>query len=383
MSESKGQRINPRALLASVSAGNDFVASSNSVTVSAASKYSSRKLASKKLAKLVSITVAAVVGASAFGAIVVQANDDNSALMFMRQNARPISRSAPAYRSAPPVVYYAPQAFFPRSEPTRSASRQQRSVATAYAPFVGFFPTENSSKAPRRKVASVKSERPTLSLPEKSGSESEISIGGRLAYCVRTCDGFYFPLSTSTGSNKGDEAVCNSLCPSAETKVYVGTSGADVDNARNSDTGRIYASMSNAFSYRKGIDKSCSCTANGYGLANNGSVYKDGSLRVGDIVMTKSGMRIFSGGTFPYRDSNFASLGSGLIDNKTRNNLRRVEQASLPGRSGLAAAPVSTAKRDNEAKELKAATSLSERLSNSNTSTALRYIGPDRPVIAR
>jgi hypothetical protein len=383
MSELKAQRIDPRALLASVSSRNGDAENSEGESGTIQPKMSSKNLASRKLVRLVSMTVAAVVGASAFGAIVVQANDDNSAIMFMRQNARPVSRSAPLYRSAPPVVYYAPQAFFPRSEPRRSESRQ-RSVATAYAPFVGFFPTENSSsKAPRRKVASVKSDRPTLSLPEKSGSESEISIGGRLAYCVRTCDGFYFPLSTSTGSNKGDEAVCNNLCPAAETKIYIGTSGADIDNARNSDTGRIYASMSNAFSYRKGIDKSCSCTANGYGLANEASVYRDGSLRVGDIVMTKSGMRIFSGGSYPYRDSNFASLGSGLIDNKTRNTLRRVEQASLPGRSGLAAAPASQAKRNNEVNELKAATSLSERLNNSSTSTALRYIGPDRPIVAR
>jgi Protein of unknown function (DUF2865) len=295
-----------------------------------------------------------------------------------------VTRSAPVYRpAAPTAYYYAPPVFYPRAE-TRTT---RPSVATSYAPFVGFFPTENSnSKAPRRKVAASQAaprvSSLTLTLP--SPRSSDISLGGRQTYCVRTCDGFYFPLSSSTGSDKSDELACNNLCPTAETKLYVGTRGADIDTARNRETGRVYASMGNAFEYRKSIDKSCSCSANGYGLASNYSVARDGTLRIGDIVMTKTGMKIFSGGTFPYRDGNFASIGnSGLIDNSTRENLRKVERASLPGKSGLVNAPLVSAKKNNETDELKAAIALSERVDRKDTSTAMRYIGPDRPILAR
>src|SRR5882757_4097709 len=50
--------------------------------------------------------------------------------------------------------------------------------------------------------------------------------GGRMAYCVRTCDGRYFPAQASEGQSRA--AVCNSFCPASETKVFYGGS---IDNA--------------------------------------------------------------------------------------------------------------------------------------------------------
>jgi Protein of unknown function (DUF2865) len=382
MVEYRTKRVDPRSLLRNAAKNHSTENSTKS---------------SGKLLRLVGVTTAAILGASAFGAIVVQANDDNSAMMFMRQNARSVSRSAPApaypatayyARSVPqtaPTAYYAPQIFYPRNEPRRAETRQ-RNIVASYAPFTGFFPSDQGiTKAPRRKAAAQRAETRSVRLTLPSPSRSE-GYGGRITYCVRTCDGFYFPLSTSTGSAQGDEAACNRLCPTASTKLFVGERGAEIDNAQGRENGQRYASLANAFSYRKGIDKSCSCSTNGYGLASDYSVLRDGSLRVGDVVMTKTGMKIFSGGSFPYRETNFSSLGnSGLIDNTTRENLRKVEQASLPGRSGLAeqsrltARSLATSQKTNEARELRSATALAQQSEASNLSTALRYVGPDRP----
>src|SRR5579863_2819934 len=46
------------------------------------------------------------------------------------------------------------------------------------------------------------------------------SSSGSQAYCVRTCDGRYFPI-TATG-NQSKAASCNSFCPASETKVVYG-----------------------------------------------------------------------------------------------------------------------------------------------------------------
>src|SRR5258708_31500084 len=39
--------------------------------------------------------------------------------------------------------------------------------------------------------------------------------GGGQAYCVRTCDGRYFPISAS--DNQSRAASCNNFCPASET----------------------------------------------------------------------------------------------------------------------------------------------------------------------
>src|ERR1700733_10300307 len=50
--------------------------------------------------------------------------------------------------------------------------------------------------------------------------------GGGQAYCVRTCDGRYFPISSA--GNQSRAASCNSFCPASETKVVYGS---NIDNA--------------------------------------------------------------------------------------------------------------------------------------------------------
>ena len=45
--------------------------------------------------------------------------------------------------------------------------------------------------------------------------------GGGQAFCVRTCDGRYFPVTGSGNASRA--ASCNSFCPASETKVFSGS----------------------------------------------------------------------------------------------------------------------------------------------------------------
>ena len=109
---------------------------------------------------------------------------------------------------------------------------------------------------------------------------------GSTTYCVRTCDGRYFPVTASDGQTRAE--ACKSFCPAAETKIYHGGS---IDNA-SSDTGRSYSDLPNAFRYRKELVAGCSCNGkDSVGLAPV-KIEDDPTLRKGDIVAGANGLMI-------------------------------------------------------------------------------------------
>ena len=88
--------------------------------------------------------------------------------------------------------------------------------------------------------------------------------------CVRTCDGYYFPISYSTvpGKFADDEQLCRRLCPAAEVTLYSHRNpGEDVARAV-STSGRSYSELPNAFSYRKQYNAACQCRAPGQSWAD-------------------------------------------------------------------------------------------------------------------
>jgi Protein of unknown function (DUF2865) len=324
--------------------------------------------------------------------MVVRANDDAGALAFIRSQTKP--RPAPEVyapaRPAYPVSYFAPRAFFPSAQPSVSRNQprqqaqqpqQQRSgaIVASYAPFVGFMPSDTSADGATRR-SPVRIKTPSIAKLTVTAPPAAAAIGargGRVTYCVRTCDGFFFPLSATSGSDRTDEAACNRMCPTAETKLYSGQIGTDIDDARARQNGRRYAAMSTAFAYRTSVDKACTCNASGPGLTTETSVYRDQTLKAGDIVMTAKGMRVFTGGQFPYREANFTTVDrSGHFAGPSREALRTMEQASMPGKSGVMQRQ--TQRRTDEVRDLrKAVESLQPQ------SQMVRYVGPDRSAIAR
>jgi hypothetical protein len=107
--------------------------------------------------------------------------------------------------------------------------------------------------------------------------------------CVRTCDGFYFPISYSTvpGKFADDEKVCQRLCPAAEVVLYSHRNpGEDVAQAVSS-TGRQYSELPNAFAYRKQFNSACSCRSAGQTWADALKQLDDQTVERGDIVVTE------------------------------------------------------------------------------------------------
>ena len=57
--------------------------------------------------------------------------------------------------------------------------------------------------------------------PNAAPRNAERSEAGGTAYCVRTCDGRYFPIERHAGVTPAQ--ACSSFCPAAETRIYNGS----------------------------------------------------------------------------------------------------------------------------------------------------------------
>jgi Protein of unknown function (DUF2865) len=122
------------------------------------------------------------------------------------------------------------------------------------------------------------------------------------AFCVRTCDGRYFPI---TGSDQESRAAsCNSFCPASETRIVYGS---DINSAAT-DNGKPYSELPNAFRYRNEIVKGCTCNGKDqFGLAHV-DVNSDATLRKGDIVASAGGLMAVSRTPDKRRALNFSPL---------------------------------------------------------------------------
>ncbi|MBS7541555.1 DUF2865 domain-containing protein [Ancylobacter oerskovii] len=114
--------------------------------------------------------------------------------------------------------------------------------------------------------------------------------------CVRTCDGFFFPISYAANAGKfaSDEALCQRQCPGTEARLFVYRNpGEDIENAV-SVSGQTYMSLPNALLYKKQYSAACSCRPNGQSWAQALSSETDPTLRKGDIVVTEDASREMS-----------------------------------------------------------------------------------------
>lgn len=116
------------------------------------------------------------------------------------------------------------------------------------------------------------------------------SPGGRFTtYCVRTCDGRYFPLTSRGGGTPAQ--MCQSFCPASTTKVYSGNS---IDYAVG-NMGERYVDTPNAFAYRKALKADCTCNGRDPAGLAPVDLSLDTTLRPGDIVATSNGLVAYSG----------------------------------------------------------------------------------------
>jgi Protein of unknown function (DUF2865) len=135
-------------------------------------------------------------------------------------------------------------------------------------------------------------------------AETPAAETGGVAYCVRLCDGRFFPIQRQ--SNQSPAQACSSFCPASQTRIYNGSS---IDNSVGPD-GRSYRELSTAFTYREKIVPGCTCNGkDAFGLVNT-PVAEDPTLRPGDIVATNSGLMAYNGGTSARTAANFTPVAS-------------------------------------------------------------------------
>jgi hypothetical protein len=139
-------------------------------------------------------------------------------------------------------------------------------------------------------------------------------FAGGQAYCVRTCDGRYFPITAS--DNESRAASCNSFCPASDTSVVYGS---NIDNAAT-ETGKPYSELPNAFRYRNELVAGCTCNGTDrIGLAPV-KIENDPTLRKGDIVAGRDGLMVAGRGA----DRRGASLNFSPASERLRARYQRV-----------------------------------------------------------
>lgn len=122
--------------------------------------------------------------------------------------------------------------------------------------------------------------------PQGDPPRPRVSYGGGQAYCVRTCDGRYFPLQGPDRESRA--ASCNGFCPASKTEVVYGS---HIDDAATAN-GEPYSELPNAFRYRNEIVAGCTCNGKDqFGLAAV-KVEDDATLRRGDLVAGADGLMV-------------------------------------------------------------------------------------------
>jgi hypothetical protein len=138
------------------------------------------------------------------------------------------------------------------------------------------FGGEVIERRPRDKTASANVRDLSSSSRDRSSSRSvkvingngdrEENIGPGGTYrtlCVRTCDGYYFPVSFSTTSShfQDDVKSCSAMCPGAETKLYYHSIPDQEPEEMISLAKEPYTTLPTAFKYRvNGASATAGCT---------------------------------------------------------------------------------------------------------------------------
>jgi hypothetical protein len=115
--------------------------------------------------------------------------------------------------------------------------------------------------------------------------------------CVRSCDGYYFPISYSTSPDRfaDDENACHRLCPAADVALYSFRNPGEDMTVAVSNSGQLYTALPNAFHYRTQLAAGCSCRQPGQSWADALKNADDSTtLESGDIVVTDQNAKSLS-----------------------------------------------------------------------------------------
>ena len=134
--------------------------------------------------------------------------------------------------------------------------------------------------------------------PNAPGADLGPQSGTFRTVCVRTCDGFYFPISFATVPARfpDDEKTCKALCPAAEATLFSYRNPGEDMSSAVSINGQPYSSSPNAFRYRQEFNPSCACKAAGqtWSDALKSIDDKAAAEQQGDIIVTEESAKKMS-----------------------------------------------------------------------------------------
>jgi hypothetical protein len=168
------------------------------------------------------------------------------------------------------------------------------SVRQAPQPYIRLPFTEEGAAPVRR------------SAPRAERRDVSYSGSGEQAWCVRSCDGRYFPLAA--GSDQSGAVLCNNFCPASKTEVVYGS---NIDDAAT-ESGKSYSELPNAFKYRTELVDGCTCNGKDhFGLAKV-SIENDPTLRKGDVVASDDGLMVANRSAGKRAELNFSPAPASL-----------------------------------------------------------------------
>ena len=130
-----------------------------------------------------------------------------------------------------------------------------------------------------------------------SGFQSDTPGNAYRTVCVRTCDGFFFPISFSTAPSRfaDDQRTCQRMCPASEAVLYTHRNPGEDMNQAVSAGGRLYSELPNAFKFRQEFNAACSCKKQGETWAEALKGLEDRStIEQGDIVVTEERAKVMN-----------------------------------------------------------------------------------------
>ncbi len=160
--------------------------------------------------------------------------------------------------------------------------------------------------------------------------------------CVRTCDGYFFPMSNAAtlGDFERDQKNCESSCPGTEMQVFYRRGlGEDSANMISSASGRPYSELPTAYLYKKpGVERPVSCGCNAAGTF---SIVGGGSAPAGQPVSESSSVMTMPAIAPPPKPSQPGKLEIDIAPGASHapdpdRKVRVVGPAFLPGPSAAA-----------------------------------------------
>jgi hypothetical protein len=144
---------------------------------------------------------------------------------------------------------------------------------------------------PRPEPAPLQPRVPNFGDQPRIMDEEGVGVGGGgrfRAVCVRTCDGFFFPLATGVSSSNLPhlERSCSNLCPAQEVVLFTQSGSEEPIEQARSASGRSYLDLPNAGRFRREFNPACQCRPRHQSWAEAMQGIEDRTLRTGDIVVT-------------------------------------------------------------------------------------------------